>query len=62
MSEYTVQQAVEFALDQDVNSFRAALHDIMTDKVSDAIELKKIQVASSFLNNEEEDQGETNDN
>lgn len=61
MSEYTVQQAVEFALDQDVNSFRAALHDIMTDKVSDAIELKKIQVASSFLNSKEEDQGETND-
>jgi hypothetical protein len=61
MSEYTTQQAVEFAFNGDANSFKTAIDDILLDKISAAVELKKIQVASTFLNQEEDQQGDTND-
>ena len=60
MSEYTTQQAVEFAFNGDAHSFKAAIDDLLLDKISAAVELKKIQVASSFLNSEDQ-QGESND-
>jgi hypothetical protein len=60
MSEYTTQKAVEFAFNGDAHSFKAAIDDLLLDKISAAVELKKIQVASSFLDKEDQ-QGESND-
>lgn len=61
MSDYTSKDAVEFAYNKDVNNFRTAIGDILLDKIAAAVELKKIEVASSFLNQktEEESEGET---
>ena len=61
MSDYTTKQAVEFAYNKDVNNFRTAVGDILMDKIAAAVDLKKIEVASNFLNQntEEESEGET---
>jgi hypothetical protein len=53
MSDYTTRDAVEFALDKDVGNFKAAVTDILSDKISAAIEASKINVASTLLQPEE---------
>jgi len=63
MSDYTTQDAVKAAMDGDASTFRNAVNDILMDKVHDAVNLKKIEVASSFMSSDSEEeveiQGET---
>lgn len=63
MSDYTTQDAVQAAMDGDASTFRSAVNDILMDKVHDAVNLKKIEVASSFMSSDSEEeveiQGET---
>ena len=63
MSDYTTQDAVKAAMDGDASTFRSAVNDILMDKVHDAVNLKKIEVASSFMSSDSEEeveiQGET---
>lgn len=58
MAEYTTQDAVKSAMAGNINDFRSAISDILTDRVRDAIEIKKSEVAASFMSaeTEEEDQ------
>lgn len=63
MSDYTTKDAVKMAMDGDAHGFQTAINDIMMDKVRDAVDLKKIEVASTFMSSESEEeveiQGET---
>ena len=63
MSDYTTTDAVKMAMDGDAHGFQSAINDIMMDKVRDAVDLKKIEVASTFMSSESEEeveiQGET---
>lgn len=63
MSEVTTQDAVKMAMDGDAHGFQSAVNDLLTQKVYDAVQLKKIEVASSFMSSDSEEeveiQGET---
>lgn len=63
MSEVTTQDAVKMAMDGNASAFRDAVNDLLTQKVYDAVQLKKIEVASSFMSSDSEEeveiQGET---
>lgn len=61
MSEYSTQDAVRMAMDGNASGFRDAVNDLLMSKVQDAVALKKIDVASSFMSSdsEEEIQGDT---
>ena len=45
--------AIQAAADQDAAGFRDAIHLALADKISDALELKKIEIASSMFMNQE---------
>jgi hypothetical protein len=63
MSEVTTQDAVRMAMDGNASGFRDAVNDILMDKVRDAVDIKKIEVASTFMSSgleEDDTQGETN--
>ena len=55
MADYTTKDAVELPLSGNSGEFKKTIHDILSARVNDAIELKKIDVASSFMNSKEED-------
>lgn len=58
MSDYTTRDAVEFAFEGDGAEFKNAINSIMQQKVADAIELKRIEVASKFMS-AQSDEGDT---
>lgn len=49
-----IYTALQAAADQDANSFREAINAALADKIQDALELKKIEIASSMFNDQEE--------
>ena len=49
MPEYSTDDAVKFAVDSDAAQFKAAVNDILAQKVSDALEVKRVEVAHSFM-------------
>ena len=49
MSEYSTDDAVKFAVNSDAAQFKAAVNDILAQKVSDALEIKRVEVAHSFM-------------
>ena len=49
MSEYSTDDAVKFAVNSDAAQFKAAVNDILAQKVSDALEVKRVEVAHSFM-------------
>lgn len=63
MSDYSTQDAIKLAMDGNASGFQTAINDILMDKVRDAVELKKVQVASTFMSADSEEeieiQGET---
>ena len=56
MSDYTTKDAVKMAMDGDTHGFQTAINDIMMGKVRDAVDLKKIEVASTFMSSESEEE------
>ena len=50
---YTTDDAVNLASDGNVNEFKSAIGDIMMDKIQSAIEIKKYEVQSNFMGNQE---------
>ena len=48
-----IYTAIQAAADQDAAGFRDAIHSAMADKISDALELKKVEIASSMFMNQE---------
>ena len=61
MSEHTTQDAIASAMTGDVAGFKTAVNSLLSAKVNDAIEVKKMQVATNFMStgNEQEIVGET---
>ena len=49
MSEYSTDDAVKFAVNSDAAQFKSAVNDILAQKVSDALEVKRVEVAHSFM-------------
>jgi len=49
-----IYTAIQAAADQDANSFRDAISAALADKINDALELKKVEIASHMFNNQEE--------
>jgi len=45
-----IYTAIQAAQNQDAASFRDAIHNALAAKVQDALDLKRMEVASSFLN------------
>lgn len=55
MAEYTTKDAIEFAADGDVSNFKQAVNDILMNKVRDVVDVKRVEVATSFLSPSQED-------
>ena len=49
---YSTKDAIELAVQGNVQEFRTAVNDILMDKVREQIDLKKIEVASTFMSSE----------
>lgn len=56
MSDYTTTDAVKQAMAGNIADFKTAVNDILANKVRDAIELKKLDVASNFMSAEVDDE------
>lgn len=54
MSSQTVEDAVEFAYQGDLNAFKSAVSAILSAKIEDEIALRKERIANSFMSPEDE--------
>ena len=60
MSDQTTQDAIGYAMSGDAAGFKSAVSDLLTAKINDAVEVKKMQVATNFMSTgNEEVVGET---
>ena len=53
MTEYSSKDAVEFALAGNTSKFKDAVNQMMSDKIGQAVELKKVDVAANFMKTQE---------
>jgi len=53
MAEYTTKDAVDFVMQKDTAGFKNAVNSILKDKMSDAMEIKKVEVSNNFMDTEE---------
>ena len=42
MADYTTKDAVSYALSGNSGEFKKAIHDLLADKINDAVELKSL--------------------
>jgi hypothetical protein len=49
-----IYNAIQAAAEQDANGFRDAIHAALANKIQDALELKKVEIASNMFNPQEE--------
>jgi hypothetical protein len=49
-----IYTAIQSAKDQDANAFREAINAALANKIQDALELKRVEIASNMFNSEEE--------
>ena len=50
-----IYTAIQAAADQDANGFRDAISSALAAKIEDALELKKVEIASNMFNPQEEE-------
>ena len=62
MADYTTRDAVQFTLDKNTAKFKEAITDVLTQKVSDAVELRKVEVSSTFMSAETEGSQKSDEN
>ena len=55
MSDYTTKDAIEFAAAGNGSEFKKAVNDLLMDRVRDAVDLKRVDVAANFLSVEDEE-------
>jgi hypothetical protein len=55
MAEYTTRDAVRLAFEGNASDFRTAVSDLLMDKVYDAVEIKKHEVAMGFMSEPEDE-------
>ena len=53
MTEYSSKDSVEFALSCNSGKFKEAINQMMSDRIAQAVELKKVDVAANFLSTQE---------
>lgn len=58
MGDYTTKDAIEFAAAGNGAEFKKAVNDLLMDRVRDAVELKRVDVATNFLSVEDEETGD----
>lgn len=49
MSEYTTKDAVQFAVDGEATKFKDAVDQMLMQKVGDALQLKRMDLAQTIL-------------
>ena len=49
-----IYTAIQAAAEQDANGFRDAISAALAAKVQDALEMKRVEIASNMFNNQEE--------
>ena len=49
MADYTTKDAVEYTMNGNTAEFKKAVKSMFGQKISDAMEIKKVEVASSFM-------------
>lgn len=49
MSEYTTKDAVQFAVDGEATKFKDAVDQMLMQKVGDALQLKRMDLAQTML-------------
>ena len=52
----------QFTLDKNTAKFKEAITDLLTHKISDAVEIKKVEVSSQFMSAETEGSQESDEN
>jgi len=55
MSDYTTKDAVQFAVDGEATKFQAAVNDVLMSKVSDALEVERINMSQAMFAQPEEE-------
>lgn len=55
MSEYSTLDLVNYAIDKQPDQFRTAFNELIADKIANAIEARKQEIASTYLSDDEED-------
>ena len=55
----TSLDAVKLAADGDVNGFKSAINDLLMDKVRDAVDVKRYDVQTNFMSQDEPEEVET---
>jgi hypothetical protein len=53
MAEYTTTDIIDYCLDGDVVNLQKAINDIMSDRITELLDAKKIEVAKTIFNPEE---------
>jgi hypothetical protein len=51
-----IYTAIQAAADQDANSFRDAIGAALAAKIEDALELKKVEIASNMFNPQQDEE------
>lgn len=49
-----IYTAIQAAAEQDAAGFRDAINDALAAKIQDALEMKRVEIASNMFNNQEE--------
>jgi hypothetical protein len=62
MAEYTTRDAVEFSMNKDAANFKAAVLDLLNQKISDTREIKKVEVSSTFMSADNEGSQQSDEN
>jgi len=52
-TEYSTQDAVNFALAGNSGEFKSAVNSLLQDKINQAVELKRVDVAANFMKTQE---------
>jgi hypothetical protein len=55
---HTTRDAVQMAMQGNSKGFQEAINDILTDRVRDALEVKKLEIASNFMTTDVEEEFE----
>jgi len=55
MADYNVSDIIDFAIDGDINRLQDTIDSIMKERAAEFLALKKIEVAKSLFNSEDQD-------
>lgn len=62
MAEYTTRDAVEFSMNKDAANFKVAILDLLNQKISDTREIRKVEVASTFMSADNDGSHQSDEN